>query len=373
MNIDGRIAQANGRLKAGCVGVAIGRRGGKLWLRATLPPRPGAAQSVPHQQRLTLSLAASVEGVKQAEAKAREIGALLIQDKFDWTPYVKNDVQAQPQNCGEWVERFEKQYFQQRQRTYQTETTWKGDYLSVFKNLPQDQALTPQLVDRIIKTTTPDTKQRHRYCMALGALIKTAGVDYNPAPLAGNYSPSSVGHRDLPSDETIARCFHEIEHPGWRWAYGMMATYGLRNHEVFKLDLDLFRTGDPILSVLGDTKTQEREVWACYPEWIEEFDLCNVQVPSIKLDRPNKAIGGAVCKAFESADLPFTPYDLRHSWAVRTLLFGIDYGMAALQMGHSVAVHRKTYHRWITRGHMRTAYDRFMLHPDRPKPPKPPT
>jgi hypothetical protein len=89
MNIDGRIAQANGRLKAARVGVAIERTGGKLRLRATLPPRPGAIQSAPHQQRITLGIAASVDGVKLAEAKAREIGTFLVQGKFDWSLYAK--------------------------------------------------------------------------------------------------------------------------------------------------------------------------------------------------------------------------------------------------------------------------------------------
>jgi hypothetical protein len=371
MDIDSRINQANGRLKSARVGVAIERKGGKLRLRATLPPRPGAFQSSPYQQRLTLSIAASVEGVKQAEAKAREIGSLLTQDKFDWTPYVKNDLQVQPQNCGEWVTQFEQQYFQRRKRTHQTETTWKGDYLYVFKVLPKDQALTPQLIDRLIRTVEPDTKQRQRYCMALGALAKLAALDYDPSPLTGNYSSESVAHHDLPDDATISTLFHQISNPKWRWVYGLMATYGLRNHEVFKIDFDLLRSGDPILSVLDDTKTNAREVWACYPEWLEEFDLSNVQLPDISLNRPNKVIGGAVTRAFARYELPFTPYDLRHCWAIRTLLFGMDYGMAALQMGHSVAVHRKTYHRWITRDHLRSAYGRVMLHPDRPMPPKP--
>jgi hypothetical protein len=371
MDIDGRINQANGRLKAARVGVAIERNGGKLRLRATLPPRPGAVQTSPHQQRLTLSIAASVEGVKQAEAKAREVGALLTQDKFNWIPYIKNDIQAQPQTCGEWVSQFERQYFEQRKRTHKTETTWQGDYLAVFKTLPKDQALTPQLLDRIIRAVEPDTKKRQRYCMALGALAKIAALNYDPSSLAGNYSPESVVHHDLPDDTTVSRYFYEIPNPAWRWVYGMMATYGLRNHEVFKIDFELLRSGDPILSVLDDTKTNAREVWACYPEWLGEFDLCNVQLPDINLERPNQAIGGAVTKAFARYELPFTPYDLRHCWAVRTLLFGMDYGMAALQMGHSVAVHRRTYHRWITRAHLQSAYERVMLYPDRPKPPAP--
>lgn len=371
MDIDGRINQANGRLRAARVGVAIERHGGKLRLRATLPPRPGATQTKPHQQRLAIGAAASVDGLKVAEAKAREIGALLTQEKFDWTPYVFFDIQPQPQTCGEWVSQFEQRYFEQRRRNNKTETTWQGDYWAVFKCLPSEQVLTPQLLDRTIKTTEPDSKTRQRYCMALGALAKLATLDYDPSPLSGHYSPESVSPHDLPNDDTISEWFYKIPNPSWQWVYGMMATYGLRNHEVFKVDFELLRSGDPVLSVLDDTKTNAREVWACYPEWMEQFDLPNVQIPAINLSRRNQAIGGAVTRAFKRYKIPFTPYDLRHAWAVRTLLFGMDYGMAALQMGHSVAVHRRTYHRWITRAHMQSAYERVMLYPDRPKPPNP--
>jgi hypothetical protein len=273
MSIDDRIAQANGRLKFSRVGVAIERSGGKLRLRATLPPRPGAAQTAFFQQRIILGIAASVDGVKLAEAKAREIGALLTQNKFDWSLYAKNDVQIAPQNCGQWVERFEQDYFQRRKRTYKTETTWKGDYAEVFKFLPKSHPLTSRIMDQLIKE--PDSKKRQRYCMALKAIAKFAAIDYDPSPLSGNYSPASAAHRDLPGDETIIECFYQIPHPAWRWVYGMMATYGIRNHEAFKIDFEQLRSGDPILSVLDDTKTNAREIWACYPEWIEQFDMCN--------------------------------------------------------------------------------------------------
>jgi hypothetical protein len=213
MNIDGRIAQSNGGLKAGRIGVAIERTGEKLRLRATLPPRPGALQSAPHQQRITLGIAASIEGVKLAEAKAREIGAMLTQSKFDWSLYAKKDVQTQPQNCGQWVQQFEQDYFQKCKRNHKTETTWKGDYAEVFKFLPKDQPLTSRLMDQLIKATEPDSKKRQRYCMALKLIAKFAAIDYDPSPLAGNYSPASVAHRDLPADKTIIKYFHQIPHP----------------------------------------------------------------------------------------------------------------------------------------------------------------
>jgi hypothetical protein len=32
----------------------------------------------------------------------------------------------------------------------------------------------------------------------------------------------------------------KLTNPAWQWVYGMMATYGLRNHEVFFLTLQNF-------------------------------------------------------------------------------------------------------------------------------------
>jgi hypothetical protein len=37
----------------------------------------------------------------------------------------------------------------------------------------------------------------------------------------------------LPSDEVIVEWYDRIPNPTWRYVYGIMATYGLRNHEVF--------------------------------------------------------------------------------------------------------------------------------------------
>ncbi|MEM6716600.1 MAG: hypothetical protein AAGD09_21015 [Cyanobacteria bacterium P01_F01_bin.56] len=73
--------------------------------------------------------------------------------------------------------------------------------------------------------------------------------------------------REIPSDEDIIRYRNELENPAWQWVYGVMACYGLRNHEVFYLDLSEF----PVVRVLDDTKTGAREVWPCYPEWATEW------------------------------------------------------------------------------------------------------
>ena len=56
-------------------------------------------------------------------------------------------------------------------------------------------------------------------------------------------------------------------------------------------------------------------------------------------------------------ELPLNPYDLRHAWAVRTIHIGLPDTVAARMMGHSVTVHTKTYHHWITRRDQQMAVD----------------
>ena len=51
---------------------------------------------------------------------------------------------------------------------------------------------------------------------------------------------------------------------------------------------------------------------------------------------------------FRRYEVGFSPYDLRHAWAVRTIHLGLPDTVAARMMGHSVAIHTRTYHHWIT-------------------------
>ena len=54
--------------------------------------------------------------------------------------------------------------------------------------------------------------------------------------------------------------------------FALMATYGLRNHEVFFSDLScLKKGGDKILRVFPNTKTGEHQVWPFHPEWVGLF------------------------------------------------------------------------------------------------------
>lgn len=360
MNISGKLAQCNGRLKSARVGVLIEQDGGRLRLRATLPPKPGSNRVKNYQQRIPISHPANLNGLKRAENEARKIGALLATGEFSWTTYIQPS-NSTPQTCSDWIEKFKVHYFENGG----TETTWTGDYWKAFKRLPLDAMFEPSILEAVILGTKANQRNRARVHMAISALAKFAQLDCDFSKLRGNYRPCKAQQRDIPDDQAIAFHREQLENRGWKWVYSMMACYGLRNHECFHLDLSHF----PIIRVLETTKTGSREVWPCYPEWAERWSLHDRVLPPIRLDRTNEQIGHSVT-AYLSPHLPFVPYDLRHAWAIRTSLFGWPVELAARQMGHSVDLHVKTYHRWINREHQQQVYELLVNRSDRPQPPQ---
>ena len=106
-------------------------------------------------------------------------------------------------------------------------------------------------------------------------------------------------------------------------------------------------------------------MWPFQPEWIDHFDLERLgtdphALPIVNLDLRRttlQQVGRRVAEQFRRYGLPITPYDLRHAWAVRTIHIGLPDTVAARMMGHSVAIHTRTYHHWITRRDQQQAVD----------------
>jgi hypothetical protein len=87
-----RIAQANGRLKSANVGLSILLRNSRLYLRGTLPPKPGSLKDKAFQQEIALGflgIRANPAGVSAAEREARRVGIALQDGTFDWRCFLK--------------------------------------------------------------------------------------------------------------------------------------------------------------------------------------------------------------------------------------------------------------------------------------------
>ena len=345
-------------LDAGCSVKLIGR---KLYLVATLPPKPGTNLVKPRSQRIPLRVYANPDGLRYAKAKAMELSSQIAIQSFVWENWIDS---LKPQNhktVKEWLEVFEEDYFERRKRTPATTTTWLKNYREVFKWLPSSAALTVELLSRTIRARSkPDTRSRQKCCNAYEILAKFAGLDVNFKDLKGKYRPSSVNPRNLPDDELIEEWWTRLSNPRWKNVYALMAVFGLRNHEVFLLDLSTLKEG--ICTVQENTKTGFHEVWPYHPYWFSQFQLDrdDLVLPNLNVRR-NHEYGERVSAYFRRWKIPFCPYDLRHAWAGRTATdYGLEDSIAARMMGHSLAIHTQTYHRFIKKEQVQKAVDRSL-------------
>jgi integrase len=374
LSIDTKIVQVNQRLKIAQLGFQVERRGEKLGLRGTLPPRPGSDRLKPHQQRLSLGLPATAAGLKQAEQEVKVIAGQLIQKSFDWHHYVHGQGWGRLDQLAltQQIQAFERHFKGDPNRMgnpASTKTTWEFSYAPYLRKLEAIAQANSNLslVEAIyatVRTTEVNSRSRQVCCTALtafAAFLKLAlPEDLNA--YWGSYGTARAQARELPPDELILKTWKTIPNPAWRFVYGIMAVYGLRNHEVFFSDYSALTesASESTVQVLSTTKTGMHEVWPFYPDWIDRFQLRDITLPSVQTDLTQttlQRIGQLVTVQFRRYGIPFSPYDLRHAWAVRTIHVGLPDTVAARMMGHSVAVHTRTYHQWMTRRDQQQAVD----------------
>jgi hypothetical protein len=175
MSPDKSLLSANSRLKSGAIGLSIEIKNNRLVLRGILPVKPNSNKPNPYEQKVYLGYPVTLEAIKQAEKDALSIRASIIEKRFDWLDWSKElraEV-AKPVSTvliSDWAGRFEHDYFTRRAKDAKSISTFTSEYLPIFKKLPQDKELTEAVIMAAIATTTPETRQRKRYVMALGAL-----------------------------------------------------------------------------------------------------------------------------------------------------------------------------------------------------------
>ena len=364
MAIDGELQRINEGLRPAGLSLRLERRGGRLGLRGPLPRRDGGEGL--STQRLSLGLAADAAGLAEALRQLHRIEAQLAAGVFRW-PAAADPFEAS-------LERFERNFFadpRRRRSLSGGRSTWTAAYLPYLRRLRQEcrgQALTTALLQRVLATYPPASRSRQQCGQVLGLLARQEDLalpdDWREQ--ASGYGLHRARFRAVPSDGAILEAVAAIPNPAWRLAYGLMATYGLRNHEVFFADFsDLGPRGEKVLRVLPTTKTGEHQVWPFLPDWVDRFGLGQLaddpgHLPPVCTDLQRttlQQVGRRVAEQFQRYDLPLAPYDLRHAWALRTIHLGLPDTVAARMMGHSVTIHTRTSHHWITRRDQQRAVD----------------
>jgi integrase len=387
MNVIQEINNVNAKFATQGSKLRIEKRGEKLNIRGSLPSKKDKNNF--QIQRISLGLKADISGLEEAKKKLQLINLQLELNQFDWINWIVNPNKKEIKNDFEFPNRlnqFEEFFFKESKNDYLSstrKTTWRSSYKPYLKrvlniyNEYEDKNL-KNIFQKTLESYKEGSRSRKQCATSLSVLAKFLEIklpeDWKLR--AKGYGLNKAGFRDLPTDEAIEKIWAKIPNKSWKFVFGLMATYGLRNHEVFFCDLSsLTSFGDKIIRVLPTTKTGEHQVWPFHPEWVEKFELSKLGknpelLPNINNDLKDTTlqnIGKKITDQFKRYSLNIKPYDLRHAWAVRTIFYDLPDTVAARMMGHSVSLHTQTYHHWITKRDQQQAVNNALLKVKRAK------
>jgi integrase len=375
------IAEVKARLKAGKVKVGLVVAKDSIQLQASLPIKPGDTDRTGigyKQYKISLGIPASLDGVKTAEEEAQELGKLIARRQFEWTDKYLGKlakVKDRVKNVGEILEEFKFAYFKTHKLTEKSQHTffYYQDYLKRYVGL--DTVLTQESIDSVIANLQNEHAKQNAI-KTLKVLRNTLNLTTFTLENIKIKKPQSQV-RDIPSDEDVVKLYHNfynysVSRKGtirrdfleswkmWQWVYGMLATYGLRPREVFvNPDIHWWLSSentDNTWKVAPETKTGYREALPLHPDWVELFDLKNPEFLELLKNQVDgktsftdiNAIRVNCSSWFRRVNIPFTPYDLRHAWAIRAHIMGVPIKAAADNLGHSVEIHTEVYQKWFS-------------------------
>lgn len=368
-----RLAQINQRLKEDNTRVSIQRVGGSLTLQATLPLKPGdiTKDGSPNKQyKVSLNIPFNLDGLRTAEEEARELGTLIARKTFTWTEKYLATKAPKPEvvkTIGQLLDEFEDKYFMTRKRNRQSMGTFANMKKVLKRILLMDETLNAETITKIIQQTQAGTSGRLESTRVLSIFCNTFNFKFDFKGYRDGYKPQK---RQLPTDKEIEEKFYnfspskrrpEYQWQAYQWVYGMLATYGLRPHEVFAIDIESFIDPNNKLhelkldeTITEGVKTGERTIFPLHTYWVDLFDLKNVKMP--KITNVFRHRTNTISNNFKIAKIGFPPYNLRHAYAVRGHELGIPLKEMADNMGHSVDMHTKTYQKYMTLDTRRIVY-----------------
>lgn len=379
------------RLKAARCKAKVTKNNNSLALQATLPLKPSDKDKKgtgTKQYLISLGIPANLDGLKTAEEEAYELGKLIARKTFTWNDKylgIRSKQKLEVKTFGELLDRFEVEYFKNHKRTIKSEHSFNNYFRELTRHLPREKLATSEHLLQSLEKTEAQSYPRRNLAISISIFAKYFDIDIN---VAEYLKRPKAKKRNIPSDSQIEAAYLGYEQYAncrqqrgiknrkfennwkiYRWIYGMLATFGLRPRELFlRPNIKWWLSPDNInntwkVDELG--KTGEREVLPLHEKWIQQFDLKNREIclsvaeyftDSICYKRLN-ANKLANCKWFQKAKCSFTPYDLRHAWAIRAHLMGIPIKAASDNLGHSVQMHTKTYQKWFSLDNRKSAID----------------
>ncbi|EKU97921.1 hypothetical protein Lepto7375DRAFT_7179 [Leptolyngbya sp. PCC 7375] len=324
---------------------------GALRLRATFPPKPGSDKNKPHRQRLSLNTYDTPEGLEYAKAEAFKIGAQLLRHEFEW-PIQTTERDPIESTAGYWIDKFKAQWLETQTGLPEAlDKRWRENYwYPCFKHLDPTRKLTTVYLSTVASNQwRPNSRSKQKGVQLLSRLADMAGMDFDASNFKSGYNPNKV-KREIPTDDQIESVIDNIKNRKWQWVAGMMATYGLRDHEVFVCQLEqrVFKNRTVLIALVPEeTKTGSRPVLPLPEMWIKRWRLDEVDKPKVTAVI-NKDYGDRVSTQFQRMKIPFPAYSLRHAWNIRAALQAeLPTAVAAQLAGHDPGTNLRVYQKHI--------------------------
>lgn len=341
------------------------------------------------------------QSVNDAVAIAKEIDLKIKASSFSWLDFPQwlpkhlqpKQIQSEkPKTIAEWIKDYEADYWSRKEQDkttkqyYRDERNWKKGKLFYLEFIP-DWGETPgkEIFDKAC-LAYPKSDKRNDCCSVIRSFALFCGLsDYKNFEfrLKKNQIERKAKKvkRSLTEKEIViwfekfpdwsANEGKKNQRDLWQWIYGMMATYGFRNHEVLNIyNLDKtyvdeygkphYPFTDPILNPRGTIYTEgkavKRAAFLPHPrKWIEQFNLRSIpksyylfleeikELNDYEQEKAKQSKIHTFANFLNSHGFTFTAYNLRHAYNVKGHGLGIPVSILAQNLGHNVLQNTTTY------------------------------
>ena len=326
---------------------------GTIYIRGTFPERG--------RIKLDSGVKATVKGVALAETRLLDLLTAVkntgsIPTPLPWENKILTKTGYPKVKVRDAIGLLKKEFFDVETSNSKSRlNTWTTMEYGLNKLDPGAYVTTDYLIAQIInKSKDPITGvtranqklKLKQYYKRLGKLIRLPDID-NIDKIEVVYEPKK---RDIPDHGDLLDCaVMLLPHPKYGWITAATIIYGCRPSEVFSL----FPNNNGTAKVFTIKKKKGlstiRTAMALPKDYVDKLHLYEISRP-IEFKYPKDfdpkttkyltdSWGSWLDKKYPGLNL----YDLRHSWAKRSITASVPTGLAAKCLGHSVSIFEKTY------------------------------
>ena len=324
-----------------------------IYIRGTFPPKGRC--------KISSGVKASIKGVTIAETRLMDLLVAIkssgsIPNPLPWQNKILSEVGYPKVLVKDAIGQLKKEFFDVETSNSKSRlNTWKTMEYGLNKLDPGAYVTTDYLIAQIIdkskdpKTGLTRTNQRlklKQYYKRLGKLIGLPDID-DIDKIEVVYEPKK---RDIPDHGTLLDLAVElITHKKYGWITAATIIYGCRPSEVFSL----FPNNNGTAKVFTIKKKKGlptiRTAMALPKDFVDKLNLYEISRP-IEFKHPKdfdpiatKFLTDSWGSWLDNKYPGLNLYDLRHSWAKRSITASVPTGLAARCLGHSVSIFEKTY------------------------------